>query len=88
MDRTPEPVSKSSVDDFLDGLDELIGKKRPCPICGCVDWMASPNAVAFMAAEIRSADDLDTGSLHVAFLRCAQCRFLRMHLLPDVEPED
>jgi hypothetical protein len=89
MDGTPEPTPQSAVNNFLDRMDEIIGKHRPCPICGCLDWQASADPIAFLATAFKSAalDDTDTGGIQVAFLFCAQCRFLRMHLMPDAERE-
>ncbi len=79
-----EEVSAGSqpYDEFLDALDELIGRNRPCPICQNTEWVTYDAAIAVLVGTFPSQGDLDVGSSHQAVLICTKCRFLRSHLLP------
>jgi hypothetical protein len=73
------PIQRDpAVDEFLDGLDERIGKKA-CPVCGEHGWISMPvPGYLPLVAEFSLAG---LGALKLACLVCAHCYFFRSHVM-------
>jgi ribosomal protein S27AE len=74
-----------SVDDFFDGLDKLIGKDRPCPICGATDWATGHDCLATHVTQTAPDGTAVTGTIHLAMRVCQRCHFVRTHEIPSKE---
>jgi hypothetical protein len=81
-----EEIVDPTIDDFLNGQDERIGRDRPCPICGATDWaVIQPNPLSFLGTSLVSTE---ARALNVAILICARCRFIRSHLLTPLATDE
>jgi hypothetical protein len=74
-----DEVRKAAVGDFLKGLDERIGKDRPCPICGGTKWVFLPEIAG---PWLFLGDALANPA--TAMMICETCRFIRSHLISPV----
>jgi hypothetical protein len=78
----PEEFAEPTLDDFLDSLDEDIGRGRPCPICGGDKWASVPVPVAFLS--FQTTRDGGAVGLEMAMLFCMKCLFVRLHVLTPI----
>jgi hypothetical protein len=76
MDDDSSPMERDpAVDEFLDGLDERIGK-RGCPICGEDGWISVPSPGYLPVGGL--------ATMKVAYLVSGHCYFVRSHV---IDPE-
>lgn len=78
----PEPT----VDEFLDRLNNDIGKDRLCPICNATQWAYAPYPIGPWV-NVNDASGGYTAAPHMAMLICRKCRFVRFHLLTPLSIE-
>jgi hypothetical protein len=85
-----EDVGNPTIDEFLDGLAQRIGKHRPCPICGGTDWIVvAPNPMSVLVgAASPAAGPPDDRALNLAVLVCSRCRFVRTHLTTPLATDE
>jgi hypothetical protein len=76
----PKP-DQEPLNDFLDRVNERIGENQRCPMCGATEWATmTVNPAGINLIDMPDAGPAELGSIRIALLYCAHCRFIRTHL--------